>query len=512
MAATAWRALSSDDLTSQQPLSQEPSFETQSHIRAASLPLVFIEPPATQPSCIENAVLGDMQQPCRQGAGHVETNTKRQREETLDYSENDDTMRKLHFPTAQVPTPFRPLKITKTGTYPAGSADFKQHDPLLFCSSPSTDRLTLFLNLKRFEGDSTTGYHWDESITEALDMQLFPELFVGGIADSYPSHINNGYPESDAIQACHEGGGLDDESNDEYPLESGLEDEDIIRLCADTPRVEYEYCSPPSNVQFWDHDSRSAVEYDPNLQFSSPQSGQEGNPINTEVRETHRNQGVDDDLLEDDVDVDWDAVFNAISVIPKGSSSCHPSPRGVKTPPAVSRPAYRREPETVGSELFTGVLEPFARPPFPERVRDRAAVPGASSNTVVRTCFRIGAMISQTAFCFNHKQDVVFELFARVTYSSRESLSKKQHFQFIDLFKNRHPFPAGVLMGWRTGGQLDKESSKFLNTANGPLLCRCICKPTRDVKTLVGWTYTILRIREANWSQVLWAKRVICGD
>ncbi|KAI1380365.1 hypothetical protein F4677DRAFT_257695 [Hypoxylon crocopeplum] len=156
-------------------------------------------------------------------------------------------------------------------------------------------------------------------------------------------------------------------------------------------------------------------------------------------------------------------------------------------------------------------LKPFVRPPFPEKVRDRSVVSGLSSDTVLRTCFRIGEMINQATRCLNDHQEVVFELFARVTYSNRESLERKQHFQFIDLFKDQYPYPAGVFTNWRAGSQVDQQSAAFLGLKDNPKMCWCMCKPVRDRKSPIRLTLVIMTIRETDWAHIEWAKRVVCG-
>ncbi len=131
---------------------------------------------------------------------------------------------------------------------------------------------------------------------------------------------------------------------------------------------------------------------------------------------------------------------------------------------------------------------------------------------MLRTCFRTGVMINQAARCFDSQQDVVFELYARVTYSNRASLERRQHFQFLDLFKDLRPCPSGALVNWRVGSQLDRQSSAFLSMSNGPKLCRCICKPIKDPIIPNGLYFAILSISETSWKQIEWRKMVVCGS
>ncbi|KAI0839784.1 hypothetical protein F5Y06DRAFT_264604 [Hypoxylon sp. FL0890] len=297
---------------------------------------------------------------------------------------------------------------------------------------------------------------------------------------------------------------------DEYPLDDDLMEEDIACLLDTAMDDVQETRIPPSSVtQAWDHDSRSAAEYDPTLQHSSPLSsiGKPGGPQTVDAAWKHNNS--DDDLLDEDVD--WNAVYAMTSTIPTDSSTA--GLQGIVHPPLGNGFTYTEKTVEHNSHVKNDALpmKPFVRPPFPEKVRDRSVISGLSSNTVLRTCFRIGEIINQAVHCLNHRQEVVFELFARVTYSSRESLQRRQHFQFVDLFKDQRLYPAGILSDWRVGSQLDRQSSAFLGTNSEPRICRCVCKPVRDPKISIGLSLVVLAIRETDWMQIRWAKKMFCG-
>ncbi|TGJ88196.1 hypothetical protein E0Z10_g608 [Xylaria hypoxylon] len=300
--------------------------------------------------------------------------------------------------------------------------------------------------------------------------------------------------------------------SDECPLDEDITDEDMIQLLADPSGSIKENHMPPSSLQGWDYESQSAAEYDPALKRSSPASGPRETDANA-ARIGHVPGSWQPDASEDllDEDVDWNAVLANSNAIQE--TVLVDSRPGIKVSNLVNVGMGKKRSGDVGPPLDeVGSLAAFTRPSFPKKVRDRPSVPGISSDTILRTCFRIGAMISQTAYSFNHQQNVVFELYARVTYSSRETLSRKQHFQFVDLFKDQQPYPAAILTNWRVDSQLDKDSAMFLDTQGGPRLCWCMCKPMKDSKAAVGWTYTVLKIKEVNWEQIRWAKRLICGD
>ncbi|KAI1178364.1 hypothetical protein F4777DRAFT_538456 [Nemania sp. FL0916] len=315
------------------------------------------------------------------------------------------------------------------------------------------------------------------------------------------------------IEVDHDINTCDRQSNqsDAYPLDDGLSDNDIVQFLTDPSCAVLETHIPPTSVLGWDHESRSAAEYDPSLKYSPPEA-QEVDIDAPEIgisslsNQTNGSQ----DLLDEDVD--WDAVLVGTKTAQRCSSTTLYHEIGVSQQP---NPDVAAESVPVDYSPRIQELRPsaaFVRAPFPEKIRDRPSVPGMSSDTVLRTCFRIGVMVSQTLHCYNHQQDVIFELYARVTYSSRETSARKQHFQFVDLSKDQQPYPAATLTNWRIGSQLDKDSSIFLDTSSGPRPCRCMCKPVKEPKAAIGWTYTVLTIGEVSWEQIHWAEYLFNGD
>jgi len=152
-------------------------------------------------------------------------------------------------------------------------------------------------------------------------------------------------------------------------------------------------------------------------------------------------------------------------------------------------------------------LKPFARPDFPALIRNRCPVIGLSAQSFLRTCFRIGEMFKEGARCHSFGQIAVIELFARVTFSAREAGATKQHFQFADLWHDRPPFPNGVLINYKTTGLAESESKEFIG-AEGRI-ARCLGRLKRDTKNATGWLLHIITIREADWEEVRWTKRIV---
>ncbi|KAI0602108.1 hypothetical protein F4775DRAFT_538314 [Biscogniauxia sp. FL1348] len=320
------------------------------------------------------------------------------------------------------------------------------------------------------------------------------------------SETTEGMRDSDMAPSQFAGCAID--IDDEYPLDD-LE-EAAMSLLGTPQSCVYEKHIPPSSVtKAWDHKSQSAEEYDSTLQYSSPRPSSNHHANLEQQPPLAAGKGALTDSEQDllDEDVDWETIVAATSALPEPPSTLSSPAMNTSRTPMQETQGQRN---VVEASCLSDRLRPFTRPPFPEKVRDRCFVPGLSSQELLRTCFRTGVMINQAITCSKQQQNVVFELFARVLYSNRETLSRKQHFQFVDLFKDQQPFPSGVLAGWKTGSPLDRHSSAFLNSSSaGPKLCWCLCRPMKDPRAAIGWTYIVLTIKETSWDQIKWSKRVI---
>ena len=158
-----------------------------------------------------------------------------------------------------------------------------------------------------------------------------------------------------------------------------------------------------------------------------------------------------------------------------------------------------------------GRLEPFVRAPFPKRVRDRSPIVDVTSNGVLRTCFRVGEALNAASQAFRTGTDVIIELFARVTASTREREGYKQHFDFADLFHSeRPPFLSGTYELWKDGGRWEEDSRRFLDESGNGKLCRAVGRLRRDRDTKT-WKMAVLSVWEATWDDVAWVKGVVCA-
>ncbi|KAI0553800.1 hypothetical protein F4679DRAFT_528135 [Xylaria curta] len=448
--------------------------------------------------------------------------------------------KQLTITPAQTPSSFRSLKVTKPIGKFQGQSSTKEHDVTTshmldhqrdmesqgstiitigqFTPQPTCNVSRVSLNLPGPEIPHSNDCKYltkDIAIDRASGLMEIPcsqeTGFKGAVNISdRMGFCNDGDTSWEIANAIHNTAttNYSTKSSDAYPLDDGIVDDDIVQLFVETSGSVEENHIPPSSIQGWDHESRSAAEYDPSLKYSPPGS-EETETHTAKLEQIHSSWQTEasEDLLDEDVD--WNAVMVNVDTIQRDSSIApYPKPSTSEHRNACTRKA--RDLKSHSNEVRP--LTAFVRPPFPDKVRDRPSVPGMSSDTLLRTCFRIDMMIKQTAHCHNHKQDVVFELYARVTYSSRETLARKQHFQFVDLYEDQEPYPAAVLSNWRMGSQLDKDSSAFLDTSSGPRVCWCMCKPMRDSKAAIGWIYKVLNIREIDREQLHWAKRIMCAE
>ncbi|KAH6663581.1 hypothetical protein F5X68DRAFT_218080 [Plectosphaerella plurivora] len=257
-----------------------------------------------------------------------------------------------------------------------------------------------------------------------------------------------------------------------------IDDDDWAQLLPKTPR------SPPStDVRNVEGSSRDCNSFDPALQFS---------PATTTPVSKTSAPSPEEELLDEDVD--WDEV---LSILDKAGPKSHTSSLGTLDDRSATEPSP--------------IQRPFVRPPVPAKLNDRPVVPGLSSSVVLRVCFRIGELLSLNAVSQRSGQRTIFELFARVTYSTRESLSRTQHFQFMDLFTDRQPFPAGILKNWKPESVLDQRAQVFL-TPGQKLLCRVVCTMKRSELSGVGWVLEVMSIEQTAWEEISWVRQMITRD
>ncbi|KAF1995362.1 hypothetical protein P154DRAFT_397022, partial [Amniculicola lignicola CBS 123094] len=147
--------------------------------------------------------------------------------------------------------------------------------------------------------------------------------------------------------------------------------------------------------------------------------------------------------------------------------------------------------------------KPIVRPRFPQQTRDRSPIIGLSSNTLLRTCFRIGEAINTGCQAVKNGKNVVLELYARVLTSKRDD--KKQHFVFCDLYHRKPPYIKAVYDAaiWKPVELFNFDSGLLLQENR---MCRCIGKMRRDGK---AWELVVLNIWPTTWEDIEWVEGIV---
>jgi hypothetical protein len=213
---------------------------------------------------------------------------------------------------------------------------------------------------------------------------------------------------------------LDD--TDEFGLKQSDEDALAELLKQDTWE---EPQQPPSSVlRTWSRNSRSADEYDPQLQRSSPHSSSD--IPETSIRYTP--------LPEE---IDWRAVQEHTRQEPKpGSTIGFSTANRSKVPEHESRPVERKDWTSSQSRSSAPTIT-HTSTVFTDRVLLKP----------FKTFFDLQELLDAKAQMFRNQPEIIFELFARVIYSSRENFHKKQYFRFRSLLKESPPYLNGALLG-----------------------------------------------------------------
>lgn len=318
------------------------------------------------------------------------------------------------------------------------------------------------------------------------------------------------------------------ESDHEFSIDDS-EEEKLIQLTD----VQERY-SPPSDVQFpFDDLPQTPEVYDSNLKGSPPETG------NSPVTDNHPSKyfdhqtaslesgvpegsGVNTNLEGNNREYDCNLAGydcgDSHEIAPHKRDSPHPSSSVVGIEAngntslvdrsAIHRPGPYRFPQSILDCDDSGQPKPFARPPFPAPVQDRPLIPGLSSSTRLRTCFRIGEALREGSMAARNRRNVVIELYARVLYSSREEECFKQNFQFGDLFHDRGPFLNGVCKSWRHSRVWDADTNVFLGRQATDKMARVIGKIERNG---ASWLMDVMSIWEASWDDVAHVKGIVCS-
>jgi hypothetical protein len=339
---------------------------------------------------------------------------------------------------------------------------------------------------------------------------------------------------------------LSSKPDDDYPMDEA--DEEVFKLSDLMTTGVIEKFQAPASLQYaFGDDPGSGEVYDSSLQFSPPKpqpTPASAKELHTDIASAATSPGRRSDIealpvggkedwnllgtdhpAEDAEDAEVQVIFEVPSEPLRPMNMMNRAERREyvsSSSPTTHFHALNRG-ATPGSSFETELasinwilddsheyrpLQPFARPDFPILTGDRSPVTGVSIQTFLRVCFRIGEMFKEGARCEALKQDAVIELFARVTFSSREAGTNKQHFQFADLWHDRPPFPKGILFNYRTSGLVESESKALLGADEGTL-ARCLGRLKRDSKSETGRMLHIANIRMADWEEIRWTRRIV---
>ncbi|CEI60728.1 unnamed protein product [Fusarium venenatum] len=209
---------------------------------------------------------------------------------------------------------------------------------------------------------------------------------------------------------------------DEFDLKQSDEDALEELLKQDTWQ---EPQQPPSSVlRTLSRNSQSVDEYDPQLQRSSPHSS--SHIPGSSIRYA---------LLPEEID--WRAVREHTRREPKPVSTI-----GASTANRSKIPEH--ESRTV--EQKTWIVSQSRSSP-PTKTHTSSVFTGQLLLRPFKTFFDLQELLDAKAQMFRNQPDVIFELFARVVYSSRENFHKKQYFRFRSLLKECPPYFNGSLLG-----------------------------------------------------------------
>ena len=225
--------------------------------------------------------------------------------------------------------------------------------------------------------------------------------------------------------------------------------------------------------------------------------------------------GICSESLYDDEDLDRELLklgSSALSQLDGPLSSTPPSsPVPVSSPETL--PPKKPIPQPGMPHIISfdadGNPLPFVRQPFAKPVRDRPVIHALRSQSVLRTCFRIGEALNAACAALSSDMDSVIELYARVSSSTREPETYKQQFRFADLFTaDKPPFLIGVYMLWRGVDLWDRGSKVFLGEAGKGRMARVVGRMRKEEG---NWVMNILCIWQVDWEEVGLAKGIVCS-
>lgn len=143
---------------------------------------------------------------------------------------------------------------------------------------------------------------------------------------------------------------------------------------------------------------------------------------------------------------------------------------------------------------------PISRKPFQAQVTDRPLVMGLSTNSILRTCFRVGEALNAGCQAARLGHNVVLELYARVQSAKCESGAAKQHLVLADLYHDNPPFISAVFESRKGMSLSEKESAGLLDASQLGRMCRVVGAMQREPGG--KWVMMVRKMHEVGWEDV----------
>jgi hypothetical protein len=196
--------------------------------------------------------------------------------------------------------------------------------------------------------------------------------------------------------------------------------------------------------------------------------------------------------------------------------SSQPAP-AASTPPQPSNPPPIRNSRFNPTTLsFLSPTLPIARSAFPAPCLDRSPIIGLTPSTLLRTCFRVGEVLRVATASARENRVVIVELYARVSWSVRDTERGVQTFEFGDLFHERKPWLRGHYEGWAgkepwayDAGLLVTGREESEGEVENKKTARILGRVERDELTK-GWRMKVMNVWMCEWEDVEAVRRIHC--
>ncbi|KAK0385325.1 hypothetical protein NLU13_7801 [Sarocladium strictum] len=129
-----------------------------------------------------------------------------------------------------------------------------------------------------------------------------------------------------------------------------------------------------------------------------------------------------------------------------------------------------------------------------------------------KTFFRISDMLKTKSEMFKNQPKAIFELFARLVFTSRDRDHTQQYFQLRDLFANNPPYLSGTLATQGIGIAIDAAACELILPKYRNAKCYCRCRMVPDETAVGNWTLEALEIRATDWKKICEAAEAVGNE